>query len=148
MNSVTQLYGSPKVGGDTLSFCTKCRMELAHVIVSMLDGKPSKVQCKTCKGVHKYKLTGNAVPIRKTGTSRSSAPKQVIRVAELWEQKMSKKTSADSFPYQATHTFLVGQVVQHPTFGLGLVEEMRSPTKMAVLFRDGEKILVHAMGSK
>jgi hypothetical protein len=145
MKSVTQLYGPPKTGGDTLSFCTKCRMELAHVIVSMLDGKPSKVQCKTCKGVHKYKTSGNAVPVRRTPGTRTTVPKQVIRVAEVWEQKISAKSKADVADYKTSRKFAVGEVVQHPNFGLGIVEEVRTPTKMAVLFREGEKILVHGL---
>jgi hypothetical protein len=121
-------------------------MELAHVIVSMLDGKPAKVQCKTCKGTHKYKLTGNSVPVRKTGT-RSAATKTVIRAADLWEQRMAKKTEADMNPYKPTHKFGLGDVVQHPSFGLGIVEELRPPTKIVVLFRDGEKILVHSLSA-
>jgi hypothetical protein len=144
MKSVTQLYGPAKVGGDTLSFCTKCRMELAHVIVSMVDGKPSKVQCKTCKGFHKYKTSGNSTPVKRTGT-RTAAPKQVIRVAEVWEQKMSQKSKADVTSYATNRKFAVGEVVQHPNFGLGIVEEVRTATKMAVLFREGEKILVHGL---
>lgn len=144
MKSVTALYGPPRVGGDTLSFCTKCRMELAHVIVSMLDGKPAKVQCKTCKGTHRYKTSGNATPVRRSGTS---APKTVVRVAEIWEQKMSQKHKEDLIPYKANQRFAVGQVVQHPNFGVGIVEEVRSPTKMMVLFREGEKILVHGIGA-
>ena len=140
--SKQQLYGPPKVGGDILSFCTKCRMELAHVIVSMLDGKPSKVECKTCRGTHRYKLGGTTGP----RTTRTSAPKSVVRASELWEQKMAQKTKADVSPYKANQRFNAGDVIQHPNFGVGIVEAVRSPTKIAVFFRDGEKLLVHAVG--
>lgn len=120
-------------------------MELAHVVVSMLDGKPSKVQCKTCKGTHRYKTSGNATPVRRTGT-RVAAPKTVVRVAELWEQKMAQKHKEDAFPYQTTRKFSLGEVVQHPSFGMGIVEEVRAPNKITVLFREGEKTLVHSVG--
>jgi hypothetical protein len=111
----------------------------------MLDGKPSKVQCKTCRGEHRYKTSGSPAPARKTGT-RTTVPKTVIRAAELWEQKMSQKHKEDAHPYQANRKFAAGDVVQHPSFGFGIVEEIRSPTKISVLFRDGEKLLVHAIG--
>lgn len=143
MQSKSQLYGPPRVGGDTLSFCTKCRIELAHVVVSMVDGRPSKVQCKTCRGTHRYKTSGNASPVKRTASA--SAPKTVIRASELWEQKMAKKAAEDMVNYQVSQSFKAGQVVKHPSFGLGVVEEVRSPTKVLVFFRDGEKILAHGL---
>lgn len=143
MRATPNLYGPPRVGGDALSYCTKCRMDLAHVIVSMVDGKPSKVECKTCRSTHRFKATGG--PIGGPPRTRNTAPKTVIRAAELWEQKLAKKTEADAAPYQTTRRFNTGDVVKHPNFGMGIVEEIRSPTKIAVLFRDGEKILVHGM---
>jgi len=145
MNSTVKLYGPPKVGGDVLSYCTKCRIELAHVIVSMLDGKPSKVQCKTCRGTHKYKILGGVTVPSKPGTRRASAPKTVIRASELWEQKMSTKAKEDILPYKTSESFKKGEVVQHPTFGVGIVEEVRSSNKVAVFFRDGEKLLAHGL---
>lgn len=119
-------------------------MDLAHVTVSMLDGKPSKVQCKTCKGTHKYKLGSGSTSSgpRKT---RTAAPKTVIRAAELWEQKLSQKTG-DAAPYQTSRKFAAGEVLNHPNFGMGIVEEIRG-NKVLVLFREGEKILVHGMGA-
>jgi len=32
-------------------------------------------------------------------------------------------------------------VIQHPTFGLGFVEKIRSETSMKVLFRDAVKLM-------
>jgi hypothetical protein len=117
-------------------------MELAHVVVSMVDGKPSKVQCKTCRGTHRYKTSGSSAPVKRS----TAAPKTTIRASELWEQKMSKKHAEDVIPYQTTRLFAAGNVVKHPTFGLGIVEEVRPPTKVLVFFREGEKVLVHGLG--
>lgn len=118
-------------------------MELAHVIVSMVDGKPSKVQCKTCRGTHKYKTAASLTGVTKTRSPR--AVKTVIKVSEIWEQKLAKKNKEDVAPYKANSTFTMGDVVQHPTFGLGIVEELRGTTKVLILFREGEKLLVHAL---
>jgi hypothetical protein len=138
-----ELYGPARVGGDALSWCTKCRMDLAHVIVSMVDGKPSKVECKTCRSVHRYKLGGTATP-RKT---RTTATKTVVRASEVWEQKLAQKTKAEIAPYKTNPSFGKGDVIQHPSFGVGIVEEVRSTNKIAVFFRDGEKLLVHGIGA-
>lgn len=150
MTSVQQLYGPPKVGGDTLSWCSKCKMELAHVIVSMIENKPARVQCKTCKGQHNYKRSGGtAMPraSRSASPRKTTVPKSVIKVAELWEQKMSSKKLAPTIPYTVKTKFAVGDVLQHPNFGVGIVEEVRSNGKMAVLFREDQKVLVHGMGA-
>ena len=36
-----------EVGRDVLSMCTKCKMELGHVIIAMIDDQPKKVKCAT-----------------------------------------------------------------------------------------------------
>lgn len=140
------LYGAPKVGGDALSYCTRCKIELAHVIVSMVDGQPAKVICKTCKSEHKFrKAPGTAST--KTKSPRLSKPStstQVVRAAEYWEKKMREAKKVGR-PYAVSDTFQVGDVVEHTKFGPGIVETVVSPSKVTVFFRDGEKILVHGM---
>ena len=47
------------VGKEVLSHCSKCKLILAHIIVTMKDTKtPDKVQCKTCKATHAFKDPG------------------------------------------------------------------------------------------
>lgn len=140
------LYGAPKVGGDTLSYCTRCKMELAHVIVSMVDGQPAKVICKTCKSEHKARKQPG-VAAKKSVSARlgkPATPTQVVRAAEYWEKKMREAKKVGR-PYVVTETFVVGDVVEHVKFGAGIVEAVVSPTKVNIFFRDGEKILVHGM---
>ncbi|HEX5058842.1 MAG TPA: hypothetical protein VFV99_05745 [Kofleriaceae bacterium] len=44
-------------------------------------------------------------------------------------------------PYNATASYAVGDVVQHPTLGLGVVRVL-GPKRMTILFETGTKILV------
>lgn len=152
MTSIKELYGPPKVGGDTLSFCSRCKMELAHVIVSMIDTRPAKVQCKTCKGQHNFKrgattASRSSPASRIPGMAKKPVEKATVRVAEVWEKKMSEKKLAPMVPYNVKAKFAVGDVIQHPNFGVGIVEEVKTNGKMAVLFREEEKILVHGLGA-
>jgi len=146
----TQLYDPPKVGGDALAYCTRCKMELAHVIVSMLNGRPAKVLCKTCKSQHNFKRIGDVErgtgAIRAGATRAPRATRTTVRVAEVWEQKMAEKKTAPARAYSIKDSFKVGDVIQHPQFGLGLVEEVKNNGKISVLFRENEKVLVHEMG--
>ena len=142
MSSLETLYGTPKVGGDTLSYCTKCRMDLAHVIVSMVDTRPAKVVCKTCKSQHKYRH-GLGVKAPTARSARNPSSKTTVRVAEMWEKKISEKNQSQQKNYSVDQTFLVGDVISHTQFGLGIVEEVRSSGKMMVMFRDSERVMIH-----
>lgn len=144
------LYGPPRVGGDALSYCTKCKMDLAHVIVSMVENKPAKVICKTCNSAHKYRLSGDMVPRRgasgKTpGTGRVAAPRSVMKIADLWEKRVAESTAKVPQDYSPMGTFLKGDVLQHTKFGMGVIEDVKPGGKIVVLFRDEERVLVHGM---
>lgn len=138
-----ELYGPPKVGVDTLSYCGKCKMELAHVIVSMMGTKPAKVICKTCKSQHNYK-GGAPVSRSRSSTPKTRVPKTTVRAAEYWEQKMAA-SKAQPRNYSVKETFKAGDVINHAQFGAGIVEEVRMGGKILVLFRVGDKVLVHGM---
>jgi hypothetical protein len=126
-------------------------MELAHVIVSMIDTRPAKVLCKTCRTQHNYRRTAESTP-RSSSSSRSLMPKPArkpagIRVAEIWEKKLSEKHEGEAKPYSVQNNFLLGDLLQHPKFGMGIVEEVKRNGKITVLFRDGERVLIHSQGA-
>lgn len=140
-----ELYGPPRVGGDCLSYCGKCKIELAHVIVSMLNGRPARVECKTCKSQHNHK--GAAPVTRKSSSSSAATPKKVtVRVREVWEQKMQASRGKVPLNYNVKDVFKKGDVIQHVQFGLGFVEEVKLGGKITVLFSETEKVLIHGMG--
>lgn len=134
------LYGTPKVGGDVLAFCGKCKRDLAHVIMAMVGGKPARVICKTCKSQHNYRL-GGAVTSRPSSTPR--ATRTVVKNSDYWEQKMASKKQAPLIPYKIQEQFKLGDVIQHSKFGVGIVEEVKTNGKIVVLFRDEERTLIH-----
>lgn len=145
MNSYekTALYGPPKVGADILTFCSRCKIELAHVIVSMVDGTPVKVICKTCRSEHKYKKTAGASvgKTRKTPTARAS--KSTIRLADLWEKRISESKAVVPQKYTIQELFKKNDLLEHIKFGLGVVEEVLGSGKVRVLFKDEERVLIH-----
>ena len=44
----------------------------------------------------------------------------------------------------STALFQIGERIQHPTFGEGVVEARPDPGKMTVFFKSGRKVLVQA----
>ena len=43
------------VGKDTVCYCTRCKMDLGHMIMSMVGSVPARVMCRTCKSEHNFK---------------------------------------------------------------------------------------------
>ncbi len=129
------LYGPIKVGGDILCYCTKCQMDLAHVIVSMVDGKVAKVICKTCKSEHKYRdFLKSTKSDSVTKRNRIKSPKLPFKVPE----------NVKSIPYSQNRVYKEGEIINHGVFGLGLVETVNKK-KITVLFNNGRKVLIHGM---
>ena len=140
------LYGPSKVGGDALNWCARCKLELAHVILSMVDGVPAKVQCKTCKSEHKFRKTPGTATKRAPAASKlkSRATKTVMLASELWEKRLAECSAKVGRPYAVTENFTKNDILEHSKFGVGVVEEVRSAGRINVLFRDGERLLVCA----
>jgi hypothetical protein len=45
-------------------------------------------------------------------------------------------------PYQTSETYLVGDRIDHQSFGTGVIERVMSPSKVQVYFPDGQKMLL------
>ncbi len=134
-----------KVGGDIDARCSKCQLELAHVVVAMAGSRPVRVQCKTCGGVHAYRSSA-------TGASRSRTVKTVARKrtvgststkASEYERLMAGKDVSRAQRYRASIRFENGDVIDHPRFGIGATTRVLADDKVEVVFADGLKVLVH-----
>ena len=140
-----------KVGGEVDGFCTRCEMTLAHTIIAMVDGRPVKVECNTCHGVHRFRgdLPG-AATARKTSPQPAAAAKRAHErprpVTFSFEEALRGKNLAMAQRYSPRTTYQVDQVIEHPMFGLGWVSAVRDATKVEVTFRTDVKVLVHGKG--
>ena len=131
-----------RVGGEIDAFCTKCKMDLAHTIVAMDGTKPVRVQCNTCHGQHNYRGKAEAAPkAAKAAKTRSSGAAKTERVRLSFEDQLATKKGSGR-AYSPKVTFLVNEVVDHPTFGLGYVDEVRVD-KVDIVFKTGTRTLIH-----
>jgi hypothetical protein len=136
------------VGKEILSHCNKCKLTLAHIIVTMKSQTVAdKVMCKTCKGTHSYKdpaaNTKKAISTKKIlGAKPVSARKSGIPIEQLWAEAMNK-TNRQSKEYTIKGIFEQGDIIAHPSFGPGVVEKVVDQNKIEVLFRDDFRILIH-----
>ncbi|MCK5882282.1 MAG: hypothetical protein KAG61_01230 [Bacteriovoracaceae bacterium] len=134
-------------GKDILSYCNKCKMALSHTITVMKDiNTVGKVMCNTCKGVHAYKDPNAAAKKATRKKSTSPGRKSASAKAELLENKwqadvMGSKNEPQK--YSPKSQFVIGDIIDHPKFGMGVVEATMEADKLDILFQTGNKILVH-----
>jgi hypothetical protein len=65
--------------GDIIDdFCIKCKRVMNHAVVSLLDGKPAKVRCRTCYNDHDYRH------------EQAPPPKVDPRKAALFQEVLAK----------------------------------------------------------
>lgn len=163
------MAGLPGPGDRIEARCTRCNDVTGHVIVALVGGEIVKVECCACGSVHKYyppsvakqpkakstvcrvkpgedrKGVVNAVkpavstPSAPRGTA-AKAQKAALEIEQTWQRSMNQ-TLAEARPYSMHESFAVGDVIDHPKFGNGVVQELLPPDKMQILFRDGTRLL-------
>ncbi|MSP59811.1 MAG: hypothetical protein EXR72_05620 [Myxococcales bacterium] len=136
----------PRVGGWTQAYCTTCKAIGEHVVVAMIEDRPAKVECETCHKQHLFRagLPGAKVarPAATGGRVRRTTrppPAETVDIAALVAGRPSRG-------YDPKLHFAVGEVVSHPSFGVGLVTLLPGPQKVEVVFPAGPKLLAHDRG--
>ncbi|PIP90026.1 MAG: hypothetical protein COW01_09095 [Bdellovibrionales bacterium CG12_big_fil_rev_8_21_14_0_65_38_15] len=135
------------VGKEVLSFCGKCKLTLAHIIITMKAGDTiNKVQCKTCNATHVYK-DPSKVKAKKVSTRTRTVSKKANSqesISDLWLTAVGN-AKTKSKDYSPKATFLKGDIVDHPKFGPGVIDKIIDGNKIEVIFRHSIKTLVHNM---
>ncbi|WP_375764696.1 hypothetical protein NR798_23505 [Archangium gephyra] len=143
-----------KVGGEVDAFCTRCRLTLAHTILAMVGTKIARVRCNTCNGDHAYRSAPgttdkpSAAARSSGGTGGTKAPRASRAEEKIiisFEEQLAGKDIANAPRYSPKDTYKPEQVIQHPTFGLGLVTAVRGD-KVDITFKSETKTLVHGRG--
>jgi hypothetical protein len=74
-----------RLGDDIDDFCVRCKRVMNHDVVSVLDGKPAKVRCRTCHSDHDFR------------NEQPPPPKVDARKAALFNEVL-KKVDPDAPP--------------------------------------------------
>ncbi len=66
--------------GDVIDdFCVKCRRIMNHAIVSMVNGQPAKMRCRTCYHEHDFR---NCEPPPKKDSKKEALFKEVLSTVD------------------------------------------------------------------
>lgn len=127
-----------EAGNAVVSYCTKCRLVLDHVVVAVVDTEIAKVQCKTCGSKHKFR---DPSEVKKPRTVKKQ--EDAAKAAEtLWESCLAAAKGRER-SYDMSGRYRVGEVVVHDTFGKGIVRKIYM-NKCDVLFKDKERLMASA----
>jgi hypothetical protein len=136
---------SYEVGNEIEAYCPnpRCRGDTVHVINSMYESEIRKVTCTVCNDGHAFRKP-RGIPF---DAAETAAPKvSKIKKKPSWEEAMAKVTEAELAacrPYSTLDTYVLLDVVSHPTFGVGFVTELLPDNKIEISFKEERKILVH-----
>jgi len=132
-----------KVGGDIDAYCTRCKMNLGHTVLAMVGSKPVRVRCNTCQGEHNYRGSAGAEPRKGSWEPREVRERREAKpTVTSWEALLAGKDLSRARKYSVKEKYGTEEVIQHPSFGLGLVQEVRGD-KIQVAFKADVKTLVH-----
>lgn len=130
----------PSAGDHTLSRCSKCKEATNHTIVAMVGSKVARVECNICGSVHNHRDTKEPGVRRERNVRKPAAPRKT-RHLETWESIIAEADKSNVVVYNMQTPVKTGDLISHPTFGLGKVTSTTRPNKMEVIFEQGVKLL-------
>jgi hypothetical protein len=137
-----------RAGIEIDAYCTRCRMDLTHRIIAVVNNKPVKVECRTCYGTHNYRAPKSS-PVPEKAARGSLAPKAAKPAARRGAAAPEEHITVAPPPgarihgYRMTEKFAKDQWVSHKVFGTGVVTQVLGDDKIEVHFDGVSKVLVH-----
>lgn len=150
------MSASTNESNEVLAYCGSCKMDLTATIVAKVGSKIAKVLCKTCKKERAYRPakgvtepgaapTATTTTRKRASSSAAEAPKAVAVEVE-WQRLLNESSTAKAarVKYSPKAKLSPGEIVEHPTFGDGVVTKVMHPDKAEIIFRTDVKLLIHS----
>jgi hypothetical protein len=122
-----------KVGADVEAWCGKCGATTTHSIVAMVGTEPKQILCQVCGSRHAYR-TGPARPRAAKGEAATADgdarprvavdPEAQRRAALLRALGEEVAAAADVRNFDPKERYKAGEIISHPEYGRGKVENV------------------------
>jgi len=116
-------------------------MMLAHTIEAVVNGRITRVHCNTCNGQHAHRASPPGSSTTRARATRATRPP--AKPERDYASILRSRDPATARGYATTEHFKDGELIRHPTFGVGLVMAIKDANKIEVMFADGSKTLIH-----
>jgi len=77
----------PRLGDDIDDFCVRCKRVMNHSIVSVINGEPAKVRCRTCHSDHDFRREQPPPP--KVDLRKQAAFNEVLKKVDPSAEEVS-----------------------------------------------------------
>src|SRR5262249_46357995 len=81
--------------------------------------------------------------VEDAAVAEEKAAKKKAQKRYNWEEFMAKHDASLARPYTFRDTYVEGDLVTHPKFGLGYASETFDEDKVEITFKDSRRVLVH-----
>jgi hypothetical protein len=142
-----------RIGSNVDSFCSKCKLTLAHTIEVVVEGTIKRVHCNTCKAKHAFRgqtSVKSATKSVRVGTSSAAKKKGtpgLVRASDF-STLLKGRSPAAARQYSFADRFRAGEMLSHTTFGIGVVTADKGAGKIEVLFELGPRTLIHGKSAQ
>jgi hypothetical protein len=144
----------PYIPGNAIQgYCLHCKGDTSQTVIEV-DGLQVRVaRCSKCKMEGDYRAPRartkarlrEVAAARKTRTAKTP-PRKPRRKKEdpgqIFRNLVGSLSPTTAKAYSVKDNLAVGQLIEHPSFGLGVVTILTEAQKATVLFEDGPRVLI------
>jgi hypothetical protein len=128
---------SPIASHTPPSACQTCDQIVSRFAGAGIRPVRVAIRCRRCGTVHRHHGAPEALP----KTRRTAKAAAALAREAAFERLLAVTSGRKSRPYSLSGAFKPNDVIEHPTFGLGVVTQLVADNKIQVAFKNGDKLL-------
>jgi hypothetical protein len=147
----------PYVPGNAIEgYCAGCKADTVQTVLVVEGFQIRSVRCEKCgvEGPMQRSRSKTKAGIREVLAKRQSvlpppphpkrrSRKEQIDPAQVFRRLLEGRELSLAEPYNIHAALELGQVIRHPTFGIGIVTTLCEDSKVNVTFEQGVKTIAH-----
>ncbi|MEW6684061.1 MAG: hypothetical protein AB1451_14275 [Nitrospirota bacterium] len=119
--------------------CSTCEQIVARFAGAGIRPLRVAIKCRRCGAVHRHHASPSSPPLKARRSAKAAA---ALAHEVTYERLLAVTAGRKSRPYSVSGIFRPNDVIEHPTFGLGVVTHLLAGDKIQVVFKNGDKLLV------
>lgn len=127
--------------------CSFCDGIKDHAVIGIIDEGTVRIQCNSCDNAQDHPRIaskqpgGKSTAAKKTKSSPKGKKDPAIAENKEWVLLQPNMNAERAVAYDMGGKYPAKTLLQHSTFGLGMVTRVAGPHKVEVLFECGKKLL-------
>jgi hypothetical protein len=119
--------------------CSTCEQIVARFAGAGIRPLRVAIKCRRCGAVHRHHASPTSPPPKAKRSAKAAA---ALAHEVTYERLLAVTAGRKSRPYSVSGIFRPNDVIEHPTFGVGVVTHLIAGDKIQVVFKNGDKLLV------